>query len=757
MLRSVRRRVNSAAGSRCTIALALGVSGLFTPVFADDAPPDFNAQIVPILVKRCLECHQERDPSGGLVLSHELGAMAGSKHGPVIVSGMPDESKLIALITNGEMPPEEKGLSKKLPDEEIDLLRRWIEAGAPWPEGRTLDLYESTTEVRGGRDWWSFQPVQRPVPPPVEHGELVKNPVDAFVLARLESAKMEPAPMAKRRDLIRRIYYDMIGLPPTGALVEAFVADDRPDAWERVVDELLASPKFGEKWARHWLDLVRYADTNGYERDQEKAYAWRYRDWVVKALNDDMPYDDFVIQQLAGDELSDRTESTVIATGMLRMGTWNDEPNDPQDYKYERLEDMVHVTSSAFLGLTVKCARCHDHKFDPIPQVDYYAMAAVFWPGAINPRGSAVLQGGPTASELGYENVLGWTDISATPEPLHLLKNGERDKPQGVVEAGVPTLVPALVRNFEAPSENARTTQRRLQLAEWIVKPANPLTPRVMVNRLWQQHFGAGLVRTPNNLGYKGDLPTHPELLDWLATELVDGDWRMKRIHKLILMSHTYRQATIHPNQDDYNSRDASNLLLWHGERRRLNAEALRDTMLFVSGELDETMGGPSFKATIPANALEGLSTKDKAWQASPAQQQHRRSLYMYSARSLLSPMMTTFNFSDTISPCGQRDVTIAPTQALALLNNAFAHDRSAALANRVVASGADTLAAQVDQALRYALGRTPTEREVAFSLAHLEEQDKRFGVVDAGAAKSRALASLCHVLLNSNEFIYLE
>ncbi len=758
MVRVVMNAAGCVGKRRCLFALFLSAWISVEQVSADrGVTPDFEREVAPLLVKRCLECHQERDPSGGVVLSHGAGVLAGGKNGPVVVPGAPDDSKLFHLISKGEMPPEEKGLSKKLSDDEIAVFRDWIARGAAWPEGRTLDLYEATTEVRGGRDWWSLQPINPPEPPVVTGRVPVTNPIDAFVVARLEANGMVPAPPASRRDLIRRAYYDVIGLPPSFEEVKAFEADTREDAWERVVDRLLASPQFGEKWARHWLDLVRFAETCGYERDQEKAYAWRYRDWVVKAINDDLPYDQFVVQQLAGDEIPGRTEQTVIATGMLRMGTWNDEPNDQEDYKYERLEDMVHVTSSAFLGLTVKCARCHDHKFDPIPQTDYYAMAAVFWPGAINPRGAAVLQGGPTASELGYENVLGWTDISAKPGPLHLLKNGERDKPGDVVPAGVPTAVPTLVKGFSPPPEGARTTQRRLQLAQWIVNPENPLTPRVLVNRLWQHHFGAGLVRTPNNLGYKGDLPTHPELLDWLAAELVAGGWKMKPLHKMILMSQTYQQASIHPLQAAYNQQDASNHFLWHAQRRRLDAEALRDTMLFVSGDLDETMGGPSFKATVPASALEGLSKKDAAWQASPPEQQRRRSLYMYSARSLLSPMMTTFNFSDTVSPCGQRDVTIAPTQALALLNNTFAHERSGALAQRVVASGAVEPELQVERVWKYALGRRPSEREQEFSLAHLQEQEQRFGVVDAGAAKGRALASLCHVLLNSNEFIYVE
>ena len=310
---------------------------------------------------------------------------------------------------------------------------------------------------------------------------------------------------------------------------------------------------------------------------------------------------------------------------------------------------------------------------------------------------------------------------------------------------------------IQEPQTGARTTQRRLQLARWIVAPENPLTPRVLVNRLWQHHFGAGLVRTPNNFGYKGDLPTHPELLDWLASELMENGWRMKPLHKAIMMSNTYQQGTIHPAQVEYGERDAGNRLLWRANRRRLNAEALRDTLLYVTGELDTSRGGPSFKATVAPGALQGLSKKDAAWQASPPEQQRRRSLYMYSARSLLSPMMTTFNFADTVSPCGQRDVTIAPTQALALMNNAFAHERSTALAKRVMATGADSPSEQVEGVWQLALGRSPSEREVSMSLAHLVEQEQRFGVLDAGAAKGRALASLCHVVLNSNEFIYVE
>ena len=382
---------------------------------------------------------------------------------------------------------------------------------------------------------------------------------------------MTPAPEADRRTLVRRVYFDLLGLPPTAEEVDAFVTDESPSAYVRLVTRLLDSPHYGERWARFWLDLVRFAETSGYERDQEKPGAWKYRDWVIRAINDDKPFDRFVVEQLAGDELPGRSEETVTATGFLRLGTWNDEPNDPQDYKYDRLEDLVHVTSAAFLGTTVKCARCHDHKFDPILQADYYRIGAAFWPGPIEPRGRELL-GGPTPEELGYD-VLGWTDVSCNPAELHLLKKGEPAHPGPVVEPGVLSMIPSLNYTQPVPSEDSRTTLRRLRLAQWIVDPRNPLTARVFVNRLWQHHFGQGLVRTPDNFGFTGDRPSHPELLDWLAAEFVDEGWTAKRMHLLIMTSRAYRQASVHPAQEAYEKRDPEVRLLWRSARRRLDAE----------------------------------------------------------------------------------------------------------------------------------------------------------------------------------------
>ncbi len=631
---------------------------------------DFEREVAPIFVMRCLECHNDGTAAGALVLAQFDSFKRGGKTGEAIVAGKPEESLLLDRVVAGEMPPARQGRSQKLPMAEIDVLKRWIAEGAKWPAGRKIDRDERTTATRGGRDWWSLAPVKRPEIPATQRAGWAGNPIDAFILAKLEALGMSPAPQADRRILIRRAYFDLLGLPPTEAEVDAFVHDDSPDAYERLISRLLASPHYGERFGRYWLDLARFAETSGYERDQEKPGAWRYRDWVVRAFNEDKPYNQFVREQLAGDEIPDRDFRTVVATGFLRLGTWNDEPNDPDDYKYERLEDLVHVTTTAFLGMTVKCARCHDHKFDPIPQRDYYRIAAVFWPGPIEPRDRALL-GGPTRDELGYD-VLGWTDVTARPGDLHLLKKGEINHPGPVVPAGVLSMIPSLDGQFAPPAAGSKTTNRRLKLAEWITDPRHPLTARVYVNRLWQHHFGRGLVNSPNNFGFNGQKPSHPELLDWLADLFVRGGWQSKRLHYLIMTSRAYQQSSVHPEQESYSEKDPENQFLWRGTRRRQDAEALRDAILAVSGRLDVRVGGPSFKPVISEEALEGLSQKGRDYAASPARDQGRRSLYVYSRRGLVTPLLLTFDFCDTTQPCGQRDVSVVAPQALALMNGAF-------------------------------------------------------------------------------------
>ncbi|MBL9128106.1 MAG: DUF1549 domain-containing protein, partial [Verrucomicrobiales bacterium] len=428
------------------------------------ADVDFDRQVAPILVRRCGECHMATEPSGRLDLRRRETAMRGGESGRALIPGDIGASLLIEKVRKGEMPPKRQGRAQPLPPDEVLVLESWIAAGAPWREDRRLDSFEVTTEHRAGRDWWSLQPVRRP-PLPEAGGRTAvggvadsnADPIDRFVRARLDAMGWEPAPEADRRTLIRRLFYDLTGLPPTYEQVEAFVADASPDAYEKVVDSLLASPRYGERWGRHWLDVVRYAETCGYERDQPKPNVWKYRDWVIRAFDDDKPYDRFVMEQLAGDEMPGADESTWVATGFLRLGTWNDEPNDPEEYKYERLEDLVHATSTAFLGMTVKCARCHDHKFDPVTQMDYHRMAASFWAGYIQP-GQGVL-GGPDPKKLGRD-VLAWTDVSAEPAPLRFLKKGDPHRAGDPVEPGTLSMVPALYRTTPPPPAGSKTTLR---------------------------------------------------------------------------------------------------------------------------------------------------------------------------------------------------------------------------------------------------------------------------------------------------------
>ncbi len=725
---------------------------------------DFEKDVAAILIGKCLECHQSANPSGGLALDTAASVTKGGDSGVVVTPGSAADSLLFKRIMDGEMPPAKHGVPGRLAENQVEILQRWIDAGAGFPANRKLDIYEQTTDVRGGRDWWSFQPLRSVDPPWSVDVPAGSNPIDAFIQIALREQGLTAAPRAAPAQLVRRLSWTLTGLPASEVQIAAFTADSSPQATERLVNDLLNSPHFGERWARHWLDVVRFAETSGYERDQTKPFAWKYRDWVVNAFNCDKPYDEFIREQLAGDQLASRTESTVIATGFLRLGTWNDEPNDPEDYTYERLEDLVHSTSSAFLGMTTKCARCHDHKFDPIPQADYYRIAAAFWSGPISP-GASDLLGGPSADQLGFPEVLGWTDTKASPEPLYVLKNGERNHPMQAVSAGTLSCCSTLGKSMESSgvSNNPNTVGTRLQLANWIASPRNPLTARVIANRLWQHHFGEGLVRSSNNFGFTGEKPTHPELLDWLATQLIDSGWSLKHIHRLILTSATWQQSSLHPEQAADAEKDSANRFLWRSHRRRLDAESLRDGILAASGELDLRIGGPSFFPTISAEALEGLSRKAAAWTASLESEQHRRSLYIFTQRSLLPPMMTAFDLCDSTLPCGQRDVTIAAPQALTLLNSEFIHRRAETLAARVLNSCPDAVPTQVATAWRAILNRQPSESEAIMALEHIQQQTARFSLPDPAKLQSThspqelSLASLCLVLFNSNEFIYVD
>jgi len=589
-------------------------------------------------------------------------------------------------------------------------------------------------------DLWSVQPLKPGEPPAVKNEAWVRTPIDRFILARLEADSFEPAPALDRARLIRRAYFDLLGLPPTPDAVRTFVADPSPDAYEKLIDQLLADPRYGERWGRYWLDVVRYADTNGYERDAEKSGAWRYRDWVIRSFNEDLPYDRFVLEQLAGDELPDANEQTLAATGLLRVGTFDDEPNEPLQYKFEQLDDLVHVTATAFLGLTIKCARCHDHKFDPISHKDYYAYLNFF-----------------VAGKPADGPVLGYTDAGRDAPPVKLLLGGDPKREGDVVPVNFLSMVPQLQREVAPPAADAKTTQRRTQLARWIADPANPLAPRLAVNRVWQHHFGEGLCRTPDNFGVMGTAPTHPELLDWLADDFVKNGGRTKRLHKLIMLSSAYQMDSHHPRGQEYATRDFSNEHWYRANRHRIDAEALRDSILVASGQLNPKAGGPGFHPRANKDALEGLSMKDKAWKESPPEEQLRRSIYMFTKRSLLLPLMTIFDFADTTQPCAQRNVSTVAPQALALLNNEFVHEQSDAFARRVAQDAGSDGTARIDRAWWLALSRAPSPEEQATAAAHFARQRERFTAQDPATADARSLASLCHVLINLNEFIYVD
>jgi hypothetical protein len=706
---------------KCNI-LALGQTA--------SAESHFEKAVVPLLISRCLECHNTSEQSGGLSLESFSELAEGGDSGSAIDANDATKSLLWERVSAGEMPPPRQGVSQELSSDEKEILKEWLASGAHWPQDRKLDLFERTTKTRGGRDWWSLQAIRSTSIPalPTAFSEATSNYIDAFIQQSLAKNGFVPAPRSEKELLLRRLYWDLTGLAPTLEDIETFIADDAPDAYERRVDKLLASPQFGVRWGRYWLDLVRYADTSGYERDQEKTFAWKYRDWVVKAWNEDMPFDQFVRWQIAGDEVpstSDKPDrDEIIATGFLRLGTWNDEPNDPADYVYERLEDMVHVTSSAFIGLTVKCARCHDHKFDPISQADYYRIGSAFWSGPIASRNSKWL-GGPSPEELPGE-VFGWTDITPDPAPLHRLKKGETNHPLEEVSPASPSFVPALHQPFTAPVANSKTSTRRTQLANWLLEPKQPLTSRVIVNRLWQHHFGNGLVRSPNNWGFTGELPTHPELLDHLALRLQQSNWSLKKLHRDMLLSSTYQQSTVHPQHQTYAASDASNRLQWHSNMRRTDAESLRDRLLQAAGVLDLRLSGQGFRPPLPRDVLDGLSMKSRAWVPSPNSDQARRSLYLYAQRSLAVPLMNTFDACDTAQACAQREVTTVAPQALALMNNAMIVQPCEALADRLLQS-TDSDREQITQLWQLLFRRLPTEIEVERAQQFLSVQQETY------------------------------
>ena len=782
----------------------------------------FSRDVRPLLARRCYACHGPDEAAGSLDLtSFETATGLTDSEAAAIVPGDADASELIERITSHEegyaMPDGEERLS----GDEVQLLRDWIDQGGKYDRH------------------WAFVPPQAIKPPAAGEGWAV-NPIDRFIAAGLEEANLQPSDRADRQTLVRRVYQDLIGLPPSPEQLQRALADDRADAYERLVDELLASPQYGERWARHWLDVVRFAETNSFERDGEKKNAYTYRDYVIQSLNADKPFDRFVVEQIAGDELADASRETIAATGFLRLGLWDDEPADPELHRFDQYDDLVRTISEGFLGLTVGCARCHDHKIDPIPQRDYYELVALVrdvppfaerhqterynqvdvsppdvqrrrrsltesrrrlrtqlreieqvgiakMPGPMqrksegDDRGEVLqllpdylddeqlgdyrrieTQLGDVASEIDRlppsQFVLGVSETDPAPPETHILERGSPQSPSESVEpAFLDILGGGIARPDDVRSDKAG---RRHALADWVASNPGGMTARVQVNRIWQHHFGRGLVASANNFGQLGTPPSHPELLDWLATEFVRGGWSQKALHRLIVSSATYRQsgrfdpvaAGIDPQCE----------LLWRYPIRRMDAEEVRDAILAISGTLNTaSIGGPSVYPEIEEEVRAGLSKPDEGWPTSPEPLRSRRSLYVFSKRSLPLPLFTAFDFPETDATCEGRFQTVQPGQALSLLNSRFLQNQSQVIADSLLvrypetATDRDPVAAGAP-AIRSLLARVWCREPDAASVARFVGLWDTLSK-DPEIDRRQGLTLVVLAVLNTSEFLYVD
>lgn len=695
---------------------------------AQAALQQFEKEIAPLLADRCLSCHDGPRPKGGLNLATRQNALKGGKNGPALVPGKPGESLMWEHVDDGTMPPK-----KPLSAGEKTKIQQWIAAGAAWSDG-PIDPLRYTTDNRAGYDWWSLKPVKQPRIPLVRNSGWPLNGIDIFVLAGLEAKSLTPAPAAERRTLVRRLYFDLLGLPPTPAEVEAFVQDPAADAYERLVDRLLASPHYGERWGRHWLDVVRFGESHGFEHDEIRRNAWPYRDWVVKAFNDDMPFDEFARLQIAGDVLRPNDPQALTATGFLVAGPYDSVGQGQQSaamkavVRGDELEDLVATLGQSFLGLTIHCARCHDHKFDPVRQTEYYRLSAAL--GGVR-HGQRPMPGSDPKTKQ--------TLYAVTPRPpgiAHVLLRGDPNLKDAVVTPGALAALPGLQADFGLAAD-AADGPRRIKLADWITDPANPLFARVIVNRLWHHHFGVGLVDTPSDFGFSGGRPSHPELLDWLAAELPRHGWRLKAMHRLIVTSATYRQSG--RINAEASKIDGGNRLLWRKSPIRLEAEALRDAMLVVAGQFNPTMGGPGYQDFK-------LNVRGATHEYTPfdfdSPEVYRRSIYRTLARSGRSRLLDTFDCPDPSVAAPNRAVTTTPLQALTLLNNSFVLRMAERFAQRLQREAGADVGEQIVLAYRLAYGRPPSAVEVATARR---------------AVEAHGLPVLCRALFNSNEFLYVD
>jgi hypothetical protein len=840
---------------------------------------DFARDVRPILERACGTCHGPEKQKGGLRFDRPSGALGVGDSGErAITPGRADDSELIRRVEAEEAELRMPLDSDPIGRDEIRILRAWIDQGADWPESpaAAADGRGEMVVTDEDRQHWSYRPLRAVALPEVRDADWCRTPIDRFILAALESRGLRPNSPADRRTLIRRVSFDLLGLPPSPEDVAAFVADPAPDAYERLVDRLLASPRYGERWGRHWLDVARYADSDGLETDADRPTAYHYRDFVIRALNDDLPYRTFVRWQIAGDEYEPDDPEALAATGFLAASPTEklDVPMEEEKLRlrYNELDDMAVTTASAFLGLTLGCARCHDHKYDAIPTRDYYRLQCAFttttreevlllpraeaaryreeqsrWEGrlkaardelegwlaeqkpphaaalrdakidalAIADEDKARLREQPDSeagkqlaerhkealaiSDDDYRRAFSdeqrrrWDDLKekvesaerseprrpptalaivdrqATPEPTWLLERGDFYAKKEPLQVGFFTVLTG-----SRPPEDywsaarrevasGRSTGQRRALADWITdleQGAGALLARVMVNRVWQHHFGEGLVRTVGDFGVRGERPSHSELMEWLSWGFVEGGWRLKPLHRLIVTSAAYMQDTSH--DAGRAAEDPDDRLLWRRRPRRLEAEALRDAVLSVSGTLNPRPFGPAFKPPIPPEAMLARNTKDPyPKDARDTNATRRRTVYMFHKRVVQHPLMQVFDGPDAAVSCGRRSITTVAPQALALLNDPFLRDRATDLARRLLAECEPTPEGWVRRGFELALARAPSDAERASSARFLEAQIRRRagrgGPAPSDEDRLRALADFAQVLFSLNEFVYVD
>ena len=859
-------------------------------VLSEQQIAKFEHEALPVFKARCVACHAGEQPMGGLDLNTLASLLKGSNNGPVIVEGSADASILIRKVVSKAMPPP--GTGPPLDDQEIEQLRLWVDtstfnvrtdrAGA---ERQTFTEKEAPPVTDEDRRFWAFRkPVKQPLPA-VKNQDRVRTPIDAYALAKLEAKGLTFSPDAPQETLLRRAYFDLLGLPPTLAEIDEFLSDTRPDAYERLIDRLLASPHYGERWGRYWLDAAGYTDTAGQDNDIPTANVfegmWRYRDYVVQSLNEDKPYDRFVTEQLAGDERVDwRNAKTytpeivesLTATGYLRTAFDRTDPDITNLFKerHDVLFGLMEKVSTGLMGLTVGCARCHSHRFDPIPQRDYYRFLALFM-SAYNPmdwkqpkhrflpdvskpdqeeidRHNAEIDKPLSKLEEQLadlrrpcEDMLLDRRLDALPEEIradlktalrtdddltevqkYLLEKfgkqleisdeevdealkaneqhwAEKEKldrriatlegyrrsygkiqalwdvgpppvtrllQRGAVESPGPRVKPGFLQVLSAPgrSDFARppdtqgeTSGHRLALARWLTSPENPLTARAAINRIWQHHFGVGIVATPENFGKLGAPPTHPELVDWLAVDFMTNGWKMKRLHKIIMTSTVYRQSSRQTESSVHaaaTQSDPLNKLLWRMNLRRLDAEAMRDAIIAASGKLDRTLGGEAILMEHDPSGLQSIDRNDTTPNA-----KWRRSLYVLARRNYPLNFLEVFDYPLMQTNCNRRINSATPLQSLTLMNDKFVEEHAGYIRDWVSETADGSPEARIQTAYQLTLSRLPTLKELQLSQAHLDKQQDLYRKANftPDKASAKALASLCQMLLATNEFLYVE